>query len=170
MVDTDDFYGAKLNPAAFRLSLFTDSYASKILAYVAVKPSGAQEISRNLDIPIAVCYRRLKELEEAGLIKVVRRFLNRRGKRVNIYAAVVSKAKIEFVDGHWSVKISLKSGATYEWGGGDALRYLGPKDMGNTTVNNGLSVEKSGENEGSEKNPDGEDGGGTDSNRGGTDL
>ncbi|MCD6461995.1 MAG: helix-turn-helix transcriptional regulator [Thermoplasmata archaeon] len=117
------------NPQFLRLELFTDIYASKILALAAIGPCGAQEMSRKLDIPIAVCYRRIKELEKAGLIRVAQRYLNRRGKRVNLYVTNVQEAKIEFVDGHWRVHLIMKSGSSYMWEDSDVFS-LGDREDG----------------------------------------
>ena len=53
--------------------LLTDGYALRILAAVSYKSKGAQEVSEEYNIPIAACYRRIKELEKAGVRPIMRR-------------------------------------------------------------------------------------------------
>jgi len=108
---------ATLDANNFQVSLLTDPYNRRILAYAATRCVSAQELSEKLDIPIAVCYRRIKEMEAVGLIKVVERYLNRKGKRVNIYKSMVKRAKIEFRDGCWMADLEMMGGSQYQWDG-----------------------------------------------------
>ena len=74
--------------------LLTDGYALRILAAVSYKSKGAQEVSEEYNIPIAACYRRIKELEKAGLIVKSGRILNQKGKRVSIYSSMLKSAEL----------------------------------------------------------------------------
>ena len=46
--------------------LLTDEYAERILVATQSVARSVQEISDKYDIPIAACYRKIHELEEAG--------------------------------------------------------------------------------------------------------
>ena len=48
--------------------LLTDDYSERILAACFHQARAAQEISDAYDIPIAACYRKIHELEEAGFL------------------------------------------------------------------------------------------------------
>ena len=48
--------------------LLTDEYAIKILVATVRQPRSAQDIAVKYGIPIAACYRRIRDLEAAGLL------------------------------------------------------------------------------------------------------
>ncbi len=98
--------------------LLTDGYALRILAAVSYKSKGAQEVSEEYSIPIAACYRRIKELEKAGLIVKSGRILNQKGKRVSIYSSMLKSAEMLYENGHMRVKFSLKTGGADRFGSG----------------------------------------------------
>ncbi len=54
------------------VGLLMDKYASQILLGTAKKPKGIREISRDYNIPVSVCYRRIKKLVDMGLLTEVR--------------------------------------------------------------------------------------------------
>jgi len=66
------------------VSVFMDRYSSQILLGTSGQPKGIRELSREYDIPVTVCYRRIKKLVEIGLLKE-----EKIGKRVKY------KSKIE---------------------------------------------------------------------------
>lgn len=51
------------------LEVLGNKYSIEILELAAKDSVSAQELSEELSIPIATCYRRLEELTDAGLIK-----------------------------------------------------------------------------------------------------
>ena len=114
-MQVDDTPWGKIEVDQFRLQLLTDPYCSRILAFTSKRPACAQELSQLLDIPIAMCYRRIGEMEKAGLLQITERFLNRKGKRVNIYKAMVKVAKIEFAEGRWLATVEMLGGPQYHW-------------------------------------------------------
>ncbi len=63
--------------------LLTDEYAVKILVATVRQPRSAQDIAIKFGIPIAACYRRIKDLEAAGLLVCQERRLSQQGKRVS---------------------------------------------------------------------------------------
>ena len=98
--------------------LLTDGYALRILAAVSFNSKGAQEVSEEYKIPLAACYRRIKDLEKAGLIVKSGRILNQRGKRVSIYSSMLRSAEMLYDNGHMRVKFSLKTGGADRFGSG----------------------------------------------------
>src|SRR4030042_1466538 len=52
--------------------LLADDYSQKILVSSYASPMSAQRLSKVCRIPIAACYRRIHELEQAGLVTIDR--------------------------------------------------------------------------------------------------
>jgi predicted ArsR family transcriptional regulator len=116
----------------------TDEYSVKILVATIRIPKSAQEISDLYGIPIAACYRRIRELEEEGLIVCTERKLSRQGKRVSYYLSMLKSAFVYFENGHLKVKFELKTGGADQYGtdwheiplnkdGGDDRKDIGLK-------------------------------------------
>lgn len=91
--------------------LLTDPYAVKILVATVRAPRCAQDISKQHGIPIAACYRRIKDLERFGLISCTEKRLNQQGKRVCYYISMVKTAQIYFEEGRLKVKFEMKDGS-----------------------------------------------------------
>ena len=51
------------------LNVVMDRYTSQILLGTANRAKGIRELSREYNIPLTVCYRRVKKLAEIGLLK-----------------------------------------------------------------------------------------------------
>lgn len=96
--------------------LLTDEYSVKILVATLRCPHSVQEISEDYGIPIAACYRRVKELEKAGLIECVERRLSPRGKRVSYYLSLLKNAYVFFEKGKLRVRFQLKTGGADPYG------------------------------------------------------
>jgi len=97
--------------------IISDEYAARILVATLRRPKSAINLSRDLDIPIAACYRRIRMLEEAGLVRCVERILTKKGKRMSVYTSNLKNAFIHFEDGNLRVQFEMKSGAIEEFGG-----------------------------------------------------
>ena len=63
--------------------IISDEYAARILVATLRRPKSAIALSHDLGIPIAACYRRIKMLEEAKLVRCVERVLTQKGKRMS---------------------------------------------------------------------------------------
>lgn len=87
--------------------LLTDEYAVKILMATVRSPRSAQQISGQFGIPIAACYRRIKDLEMAGLIRCTERRLSRQGKRVCYYQSRVRTAALQYENGRLKVRFTM---------------------------------------------------------------
>lgn len=87
--------------------LLTDEYAVKILMATVRSPRSAQQISEQFGIPIAACYRRIRDLEVAGLIRCTERRLSRQGKRVCFYQSRVRTAALQYENGRLKVRFTM---------------------------------------------------------------
>ncbi len=87
--------------------LLTDEYAVKILMATVRSPRNAQQISEQFGIPIAACYRRIRDLEVAGLIRCTERRLSRQGKRVCFYQSRVRTAALQYENGRLKVRFTM---------------------------------------------------------------
>src|SRR5207247_8916288 len=77
----------------------------------------SQEISERYDIPIAACYRKIRILEEVGLIQCVERILTQKGKRKNLYTSCLRNAYIFFENGKLRARFQLATGQVKDFGG-----------------------------------------------------
>ncbi len=87
--------------------LLADPYSLQILASSYNKPRSTQELSMMLDIPVASAYRRVKDLENEGLLKRAGRPLTREGKRYWIYQSQVNNITLVFENGKLRARRSL---------------------------------------------------------------
>ncbi len=111
--------------------LLTDEYSVKILVATVRQPRSAQDIAMKFGIPIAACYRRIKDLESAGLLVCQERRLSQQGKRVSYYLSMLKNAYVFFEDGHLRVKFQLKTGGADRFGSDWHEVELEPsKDLG----------------------------------------
>jgi len=87
--------------------LLADKYCIRILAATFNKPRSAQELSLMLGIPIASCYRKIRELEKAELIKPVSKSLTNFGKWVENYKSQINSVMISFQKNKLNLRIDL---------------------------------------------------------------
>jgi ribosomal protein S25 len=97
--------------------LLTDEYSAKILLATYKRKISAQEISQRYGIPIAACYRKIRTLEEVGLIQCVDRILTQKGKRKNLYTSCLRNAYIFFENGKLRARFQLATGVVQDFGG-----------------------------------------------------
>jgi predicted ArsR family transcriptional regulator len=84
--------------------LLADDYSQKILISTYGSPMSAQRLSKICQIPIAACYRRIHELEQAGLLSVDREKEVYKGRKVRLYRCRLRSASIRFSNGRFNVK------------------------------------------------------------------
>ncbi|AGN00009.1 hypothetical protein L593_00270 [Salinarchaeum sp. Harcht-Bsk1] len=75
------------------LAALGGKYAARILA-AADRPRSARELSDELDVPIATCYRRIEELEAANLLTCHGRESSNRGRRTRVYRRTISEVTL----------------------------------------------------------------------------
>jgi len=97
--------------------IISDEYSAKILTATFRRPKSAITLSQDLGIPIAACYRRIKMLETAQLIRCEERVLTQKGKRMSVYISNLKNAFIFLENGKLRVRFEMKSGVTVDYDG-----------------------------------------------------
>ncbi|AEA47346.1 ArsR/SmtB family transcription factor [Archaeoglobus veneficus] len=77
------------------ISTLLDVWSIKILSRAMERPVTVQEISEELGIPQATCYRKFKELIEKGLLVETEKVLVEGQKRRAAYVSTLESLKIE---------------------------------------------------------------------------
>jgi len=90
----------------FRLML--DEYSSKIISLTSEDALNAVDLSNALGIPIAACYRRIRALKEAGILREEGRVVSVGGKLVATYKSSVESAELVLQDGRLRVLINAR--------------------------------------------------------------
>jgi predicted ArsR family transcriptional regulator len=88
--------------------LLADDYSQKILVSTYTSPMSAQRLSKICQIPIAACYRRIHELEQAGLLGVDREKEVYKGRKVRLYKCKLRSATIRFNNGKFAVRFDTE--------------------------------------------------------------
>jgi predicted transcriptional regulator len=86
------------------LRVLGNEYNPQILSF-AHEPRSAQELSDELDVPIATCYRRIEELQEADLLEHHDRVLSDERRRVNVYRRNIEEVVVNFSEGDVAVEV-----------------------------------------------------------------
>ena len=79
------------------LQTLGNKYSAEILD-ATEEPASAQELSDQLDIPIATCYRRIDELTEHDLLELHDNVLSDDRRRIKVYRRSVDGVQVEFDD------------------------------------------------------------------------
>ena len=87
------------------LTVLGDEYSRKILSILAKNELNAQETSDNLDIPTSTTYRKIKNLENLGLVRKTKVVRTLEGLDESYYKSLVSGIDVKFKDGEISCKI-----------------------------------------------------------------
>lgn len=90
------------------LEVLGNEYNPEILQ-AAYDPLSAQDLSDQLDVPIATCYRRIEELTEAELLKLHDRPLSDEHRRVNVYRRSVDEVNVRFDETDLRVTVEERS-------------------------------------------------------------
>lgn len=88
-----------------RLLALGQEYSVDILE-AADSPVSARELSSELDVPIATCYRRIETLVDAGLLEEVGRELSDRGRQTTVYRRSVEEIRITFEEEEAGVEVA----------------------------------------------------------------
>ena len=87
--------------------MLTDEYAERILVATQSISRSVQEISDKYDIPIAACYRKIHELEEAGFLNVAEIVTTPKGKTMKLYRSLLKSAMLVYQEGIFKVKFEF---------------------------------------------------------------
>lgn len=86
------------------ISVLGDEYSPRILA-AAADPMSAQELSNELGVPLATCYRRIDDLTEVDLLELTDRVLSDQGGRTAVYRRRTDEVRIRFDETDLSVHV-----------------------------------------------------------------
>ena len=84
-----------------------DPYNLKILVALYNGNRSVRELAYMFDIPLVSCYRKINELEEAGLLKCVDKPLKANGKRVRKYKSQLIKVVLTFERGKLRIALDV---------------------------------------------------------------
>jgi len=98
------------------VKVLTDGYAIKILVATTKEGKSAIELSQELDVPIAACYRRLHALEEVGLVDSQEK-ITPKGKKMRLYRSKVKKADIKIEDNVLIIELAYINGNVKKYRG-----------------------------------------------------
>lgn len=98
-------------------NLISDKYVSKILMSTFKIPKSVQSISSAYDIPIAVCYRKVRQLEDLGFLRCTGTKLNGNGKRIKLFQSQIINAHFFLERGKFRARVQLASGIVDDFGG-----------------------------------------------------
>ncbi|MBX0287112.1 ArsR/SmtB family transcription factor [Haloarcula salinisoli] len=80
------------------LQTLGNKYSAEILE-ATDEPISAQDLSDELEIPIATCYRRIDELTEHDLLELHDNILSDDRRRIKVYRRNVDEVRVDFDDG-----------------------------------------------------------------------
>ena len=87
--------------------LVLDKHTSKLLDLTSDRPCNAAELSVEIGIPIAACYRRIRMLKEAGLLREDSKVVSDNGKSVSAYVSTVQSAEVALQDGRLTINMTV---------------------------------------------------------------
>ncbi len=84
-----------------------DEYCTRILLGTFDRPASAIDLCRRFGIPIAACYRRIKELEGLGLVYRERTQSSRNGRGLQLYRSRLRSVRVAFEEGKLRARVEL---------------------------------------------------------------
>ncbi|WP_302081723.1 winged helix-turn-helix domain-containing protein [Salinibaculum rarum] len=93
------------------LQTLGNKYSAEILD-ATDEPRSAQELSDELEIPIATCYRRIDELTEHDLLELHDNILSDDRRRIKVYRRNVDAVCVEFDDEELTIDVDERSEVT----------------------------------------------------------
>lgn len=84
-----------------------DAYAARILLGTSKQAASALELSREFGIPIAACYRRIRQLEDLGLVYCERALPSRNGKGLQLFRSRVRSIRIALEEGKLKARVEV---------------------------------------------------------------
>ncbi len=93
------------------MKILSDGYAIKILTASYKEEKSAIELSQELQVPIAACYRRLHALQTIGFMDVKEK-TNSKGKKIKYYNSIIKKVSINIEANTIEIRIDDKYGNT----------------------------------------------------------
>lgn len=92
------------------LQALGNKYSPEILD-ATDEPRSAQDLSEELDIPIATCYRRIDELTKHDLLELHDNVLSEERRRIKVYRRSVDSVQVQF-ENSLSVEVEERTEVT----------------------------------------------------------
>jgi len=89
------------------IELLGDKYSREILSLTSSMECSALLLCKELGIPLATVYRKLKFLEDAGLIKHVKTIIQLSGNEEKYYRCVIHEVKVNIHKGILSINLTM---------------------------------------------------------------
>lgn len=87
-----------------------DQYSARILLGTCEAAASALDLSRRFGIPIAACYRRIRQLEQMGLVYCERALPSRNGKGLQLFRSRLKYVRISLEEGRLKATILIDDG------------------------------------------------------------
>jgi predicted ArsR family transcriptional regulator len=87
-----------------------DQYCARILLGTCDQPASALDLSHRFGIPIAACYRRIRRLEEMGLVYCEKALPSRNGKGLQLFRSRLKSIRISFEEGQLTASVLIEDG------------------------------------------------------------
>ncbi len=84
-----------------------DAYTVRILVGTCAQAVSAVDLSRRFGIPIAACYRRIRELEDLGLVYCEQSLPSRNGKGLQLFRSRLLSLRMSLEEGHLRARVVL---------------------------------------------------------------
>jgi Winged helix-turn-helix DNA-binding len=84
-----------------------DAYAARILLATFDRSVSALELSRKFHIPIAACYRRIRDLETMGLVYCESSTPSRNGKGLQLFRSRLKSVRVVLEEGRLKARVEL---------------------------------------------------------------
>jgi len=91
------------------MKVLADSYAIKILTASYNSEKSAIQLSQELNVPIAACYRRIHTLQSLGLLNEYER-TNSKGKKIKYYISEIRRVTIKIERNQITIELLNREG------------------------------------------------------------
>jgi helix-turn-helix protein len=88
-----------------------DPYSARILLGTWERPASALDLSRRFGIPIAACYRRIRQLENLGLVYCESALPSRNGKGLQLFRSRLKSVRVSLEEGRLKASFVIDGGA-----------------------------------------------------------
>jgi hypothetical protein len=99
------------------LKVLSDPYSISIISATQKQEKTAVELSQRFRIPIAVAYRRVAELVQAGVLEQAGQALTQEARRIWMYRARLASALAEYDGSSLRIVFRNRDGSTQDFGG-----------------------------------------------------
>lgn len=86
------------------IQALSDEYSRKIILSATLRPKSVEDLSKENDIPMSTCYRRVHELVAAGIMIIDKIIITPEGKKFEIFRSAFRSIQISFEAGELVVE------------------------------------------------------------------